>query len=79
MVEGRNETNVVHISKYHTKEKLYDSNETIPLPFSKHYMKILPNLFSSSPTIIKNEEKFRKDMPVLKVTGSEFVRENLTN
>ena len=61
MVEGRNETNVVHISKYHTKEKLYDSNETIPLPFSKHYMKILPNLFSSSPTIIKNEEKFRKD------------------
>ena len=34
---------------------------------------------TSAATIIKNEEKLAKTMPVLKVTGSEFVRENLTS
>ena len=34
---------------------------------------------TSATTIIKNEEKLAKTMPVLKVTGSEFVRENLTS
>ena len=34
---------------------------------------------TSAAKIIKNEEKLAKTMSVLKVTGSEFVRENLTS
>ena len=34
---------------------------------------------TSATMIIKNEEKLAKTMSVLKVTGSEFVRENLTS
>ena len=112
-------------------------NETNPLPFSKHYMKISPNLFQqrnnqrkgqelrlpemptsqktlsaqlhrktlllskkikfldykksnplteifnigkiSAATIIKMKRRFTKIAAVLNVTGTKFVRKNLTN